>query len=77
MIIAKSYRFLYKLFIAVDANFKLKNKERGIFDLELGPGWAYYVEDNHYQTHLSGYVDQPEVIVVLRPVKLSSLTTAL
>jgi hypothetical protein len=55
--------YLYTLFLAVDANFKLKRKNRGIEDLELAPGWASFVEEGRYQDHLKKYVDQPEVWV--------------
>jgi hypothetical protein len=56
-------RFLYTLFLAVDANFKLKCKDRGIHDPELAPGWASFVEEGRYQEHIAQYVDQPEVCV--------------
>lgn len=56
-------RFLYTLFLAVDANFKLKGKDRGIHDPELAPGWASFVEEGRYQEHIRQYVDQPEVCV--------------
>jgi hypothetical protein len=58
-------RFLYTLFLAVDANFKLKNKERGIKDFELDPGWGCYVESSPYFQHLENYADQPEVCFFL------------
>ena len=54
-------RFLYTLFIAVDANFKLKGKEQHLTDVELMPGWGAYVPEAAYQNHLANYVDQPEV----------------
>jgi hypothetical protein len=56
-----STRFLYALYIAVDANFKLKGKERHLKDVELMPGWGAYVSEADYQTHVATYVDQPEV----------------
>jgi hypothetical protein len=52
---------VYTLFLAVDANFKLKGKNRGINDLELAPGWASFVEEGNYQDHIKNYVNQPEV----------------
>jgi hypothetical protein len=52
---------MYTLFLAVDANFKLKRKNCGISDPELAPGWASFVEEGGYQNHISNYVDQPEV----------------
>jgi hypothetical protein len=57
-------RFLYTLYLAVDANFKLKGKDRGIDDPELAPGWASFVEEASYQEHIAGYVDQPEVQIL-------------
>ena len=57
-------RFLYTIFLAVDANFKLKNKERGIKDFELDPGWGCYVETNRYFQHLDNYADQAEASLI-------------
>jgi len=58
-------RFLYTLFLAADANFKLKGKDRSIHDPELAPGWASFVEEGRYQEHIAQYVDQPEVCLWL------------
>ena len=55
------YRYLYNMYLAVDANFKLKGKSRGISDIELMPGWGLFVEEEPYQCYLENYVDQPEV----------------
>ncbi|KAF8978717.1 hypothetical protein BDQ17DRAFT_1394682 [Cyathus striatus] len=57
----EAFMFLYILYIAVDANFKLKMKNCGIKDVELSPGWGTFVNEEEYQQHLSNYVDQPEV----------------
>ena len=54
-------RFLYILYISVDANFKLKGKDRGLKDVELMPGWGPFVEESAYQAFIANYVDQPEV----------------
>lgn len=48
-------RWLYTCFLAVDANFRLKLKRRGIEDLEIGSGWAYFVENRRYSEHVSKY----------------------
>lgn len=56
-----SFRFLYILYISVNANFKLKGKERGLKDVELMPGWGPFVEETKYQAFIANYVDQPEV----------------
>ncbi len=45
----------------MDANFKLKNKARGIKDVELDPGLGCYVENSRYEQHLASYVNEPEV----------------
>jgi hypothetical protein len=54
-------RFLYTLFLAMDANFKLKGKDRGINDPELAPGWASFVEETRFQEYIKNHVEQPEV----------------
>lgn len=46
----------------LDANFRLKSKERGIkSDPALGSGLAYYVEEEKYQEYLKTCSDQTEV----------------
>ena len=46
-------RWIYSQFIAVDANFKLKLKNRRIDDPELGSGWSYFVENSQYTSHIT------------------------
>ncbi|KAM6491450.1 hypothetical protein JOM56_013019 [Amanita muscaria] len=53
--------FLHTQFLACNANFKLRLKNRGINDPELAPGWAYFVHEERYQAFLKDYVDQPEI----------------
>ncbi|PPR06471.1 hypothetical protein CVT24_002571 [Panaeolus cyanescens] len=53
--------FLYTLFIAVDANFKLKCKGRNIADIELLGNTGVYVDESSYQSHIEGYKEEPEV----------------
>jgi len=55
------FRYIYTQFLAVDGNFKLRLKDCGITDPELAPGWAYFVEEEKYQTFIKDYVGQPEV----------------
>jgi hypothetical protein len=55
------YRWLYTLFLAIDANFRLSLKDKGLTDIELGPGWAYQVEETRFQTHVANMLDQKEV----------------
>lgn len=51
----------------LDANFRLKSKERGITsDPALGSGLAYYVEEVKYQTYLMTCSDQAEVSFCFR-----------
>lgn len=44
----------------VDANFKLKSKDRNADDIELAPGWAYYVEDSRVKAHVAEFGDIKE-----------------
>lgn len=54
-------RWIYAQFIAVDANFKLKSKNRRINDPELGSGWSYFVENKAYTRHVAKSPDDQEV----------------
>lgn len=47
------YRFLYVLMLSLDANFRLKCKERGIQDVTLGNRYAYMVEEKQFKLHLA------------------------
>ncbi|KAH6893986.1 hypothetical protein BKA70DRAFT_1320196 [Coprinopsis sp. MPI-PUGE-AT-0042] len=53
--------FLYTIFLAVDANFKLKAKDRKINDVELMPGWGCFVEESEYQGYLNDYIGDKEI----------------
>ncbi|KAJ7721100.1 hypothetical protein B0H14DRAFT_2642530 [Mycena olivaceomarginata] len=59
----KDVRFLYMLILAVDANFRLKNRIRTneIDDPSLGPGWGYWVELTKYKRHLKKYINEKEI----------------
>ena len=59
------YKYIYTQFLAVDGNFKLQLKDRGITDPELAPGWAYFVEEEKYQDFIKDFVDQPEVWLLI------------
>ena len=49
----------------MDANFRLKLRDRGIKnDPELGPGWAYFVNETEYQKVMATFGDQTEVCVL-------------
>ena len=48
-------------FLAVDANFRMKLKKRGINDPEIGSGWSYFVEKGRYNDHVSRKTVEKEV----------------
>jgi len=54
-------RWLYSCFLAVDANFRLKLKSRGISDPEIGSGWSYFVGNKEYSKHISQTTIETEV----------------
>ncbi|KAJ7154943.1 hypothetical protein C8R43DRAFT_1126327 [Mycena crocata] len=51
------------LLLAMDANFRLKNRMRAneIDDPSLGPGWGYWVEPDAYKEHLKNYVNEKDI----------------
>ncbi|KAI0654576.1 hypothetical protein C8Q70DRAFT_876809, partial [Cubamyces menziesii] len=54
-------RWLYTLFLMMDANFRARCKDRGLEETQLAPGWAYFVEESKYQAHLKARADdRPE-----------------
>ncbi|KAJ7709331.1 hypothetical protein B0H16DRAFT_1480957 [Mycena metata] len=61
--VAPEFRFLYMLLLAVDANFRLKNRLRANQhdDPPLGLGWGYQVEESAYKEHLKNYVAEKDV----------------
>ncbi|KAJ7149496.1 hypothetical protein C8R43DRAFT_887995 [Mycena crocata] len=69
------FRFLYMLLLAVDANFKLKNRIRPneIDDLSLGPGWSYWVEPRRYRKHLKKYVAEKDVSAMSTCIAFAAL----
>ncbi|KAF7312719.1 CxC2 domain-containing protein [Mycena indigotica] len=60
---SKDDEFLYSLLLALDANFRLKNRIRTNekHDPSLGPGWGYFVESDAYKEHLRDYVAEADV----------------
>ncbi|KAF7351692.1 CxC2 domain-containing protein [Mycena sanguinolenta] len=61
--VSPEFRFLYMLLLAMDANFRLKNRLRANQheDRPLGSGWGYQVEEGPYKEHLKGYVAEKDV----------------
>ena len=45
----------------IDANFRAKNKDRGLADVSMSPGWAYYVEESKYMSHVKSARKSDEV----------------
>jgi hypothetical protein len=56
-------RFLYRLHIAADANFRMKNRFKPGTrpDPGLGTGWAYFIENEEYKKFLLNYVSEKDV----------------
>jgi hypothetical protein len=56
-------RFLYMLLLALDANFRLKNRLRANEhqDVSLGSGMGYFVEEAGFKEHLKNYVAEKDV----------------
>lgn len=48
------FRFLYALFLAIDANFRLKRKDVSSEEKDpgLGQGWSFYSEVKKYMQHV-------------------------
>lgn len=59
------YRWLYTLFLMIDANFRARCKDRNLDDLELASGWSYYVEETKYQAHVKACAHRKEVCLSL------------
>ncbi|KAI0741518.1 hypothetical protein C8Q80DRAFT_1221541 [Daedaleopsis nitida] len=53
-------RWIYTLFLMLDANFRAKLKDRGLEDIELSPGWSYYVENAKFKSHVQSIGIQSE-----------------
>ncbi|KAJ7142169.1 hypothetical protein C8R46DRAFT_1233204 [Mycena filopes] len=57
------YRYLFRTILALDANFKLKNRIRPNerHDPPLGPGWGAWVSPDRYKEHLKKYIAEADV----------------
>ena len=61
-LINKICSWLYSLNLTIDANFRLKNKARGIKnDPPLSGGWAHWVPDEPYERYVNEFGHQAEV----------------
>lgn len=59
-------RWLYALFIAIDANFRLKRKAVSSDEVDpgLNAGWAYFVEETKYKKYLSARAGEKQEVCV-------------
>ncbi|KAL1742737.1 hypothetical protein HDZ31DRAFT_83918 [Schizophyllum fasciatum] len=59
----RSKSFLYKLFVAQDANFRLQNTtvSNVVRDPPLGDGWAYFVSRQPYMDYIKQNVDEADI----------------
>ncbi len=55
--------------LSLDANFRLKCKERGIKDVRLGNGFAYMVEEERFRSHIAVSSHAVEVSWHYKPVQ--------
>lgn len=61
------------LTLAMDANFRLKSKLRGIVnDPTLSPGWAYFVDHAPYSKFVAEAADDEDVSTFQPYLSLSS-----
>lgn len=58
------FSWIYALFLAIDANFRLQRKKVSSDERDpgLSAGWAYFVEETLYKSHLANYGDQEEQV---------------
>lgn len=60
----------------LDANFRLKLKDRGFDDVDLTSGWAYFVEDSKYRDFIKEIGDQQEVCYCAAALNVASVLMA-
>ena len=58
----------------MDANFRAQCKDCGFDDIELAPGWVYYVEERAYQAHIASCADEKELVSVCQIEGVPSFT---
>lgn len=61
------YRWLYALFLAIDANFRLKRKlvSSDTTDPSLNRGTASFIEESAFKEYLQGYNVQEEIVSLI------------
>ncbi|KAF7309062.1 CxC2 domain-containing protein [Mycena kentingensis (nom. inval.)] len=72
-------KFLYALMLAIDANFRLKNRVRANekHDPSLGPGWGCFVNSGEYKDHLRDYVAEEDISTCIAFAALMEKNTKL
>lgn len=57
-------RWLYSLFLGIDANFRMKRKKisSDARDPSLNEGWSFFVEETAYKAHLEKHWDQKQEV---------------
>jgi hypothetical protein len=61
-------KWLHMLRLTVDANFKLKNKARGIEnDPPLSDGWGHWVPEAPYRQYITKHCHEEEVGLIRSP----------
>jgi hypothetical protein len=64
------HRFLYVLYIMMDANFRLRNRahKNDARDPRLSPGWSYYVNSAPFEEFLKTHINEEDVRLILIPL---------
>lgn len=64
-------RWLYTLYLAVDANFRLTRKHVSSDDRDpgLSDGWAFFVKNEPYKKHLGAHWDTKQEVLNLLTYK--------
>ena len=66
--ICSTPRWLYRLILTIDANFRLKCKDKNNKnDVSLGDGWGHWVPQGEYTEYLSKHSHHTEVSCPFRP----------
>ncbi|KAG1759135.1 hypothetical protein EDD22DRAFT_981161 [Suillus occidentalis] len=60
--VSPNQRWLYSLFLAIDANFRLKRRfvSNDVKDPGLSRGWGYFVEEQQYKAYLHDHADEAQ-----------------
>ncbi|KAG2108875.1 hypothetical protein DEU56DRAFT_874521 [Suillus clintonianus] len=73
--VGKAKRWLYAIFVAIDANFRLKRRDVSNEDVDpsLSKGWAYFMEEKGYKTFLAQHLgDEQEPMLIHTTLQKSS-----